>query len=427
MQIKTPSGASRAVDLSKLTSGDELIIGRDVDEADVVVPDSQVSRAHCAIIRDGGSLFIEDLGSRNGTLVNGQPIQRHRIARNDRIVIGNSEGTLLTGDAASIYQMLGLEVGGIAFREVLGQGAFGTVYRGEQINLDREVALKVLGAKAAAKPESVESFLQEARHAARLNHPNLVQVYDVVSTTAEGVGSFYFLVMELMGGGSISDRLRVDGPLDQDTACLVLADIGRALAYATQQGLVHRDVKPDNILAHYDGVFQLSDLGIAATIGNDGQAQQDQAFGSAHYVAPEQASGQAIDGRADIYALGASVFHLLAGKPLFAGSSRELVSQHVHSEAPDLAAFRPDLDPGLISVIMAMLAKDPASRPQSGTEIAAIAEEILTNGSGAMTTGSGSQPGLAGSRRRRRRGGRSVRTRSRSGSGGGARRRRRRR
>ena len=173
----------------------------------------------------------------------------------------------------------------------------------------------------------------------------------------------YLLVMELMQA-STGALLRQDGPFEQHEALRVMADIGKSLAYAESQRLVHRDVKPDNLLVNDDGVFKLADLGIAAPIASDGQAHQQRTFGSAHYVAPEQARGGSIDGRADIYALGASIYHLLSGKPMYSGTPREVVTQHLNEQPEALGKRVERLHPELEAMVMSLLSKDPMSDRQ---------------------------------------------------------------
>ena len=164
-------------------------------------------------------------------------------------------------------------MGGFELMEILGSGSYGTVYRGMQVALGRPVAIKVLDEKHRQKPEQIHSFLAEARAAGRLNHPNVVQVHDV-----RQVDDDFLLIMELVDGGSTADRLRIDGPQSVEAMCAVMEDMGHALSYAASQKLVHRDVKPDNILISQEGVYKLADLGIATSISADGQAHQVKAL-----------------------------------------------------------------------------------------------------------------------------------------------------
>ena len=256
----------------------------------------------------------------------------------------------------------GRTLAGFELQEVIGKGSYGTVYRALQVNLARPVAVKVLSQEYSNDPKQVDSFLTEARNAGRLNHPNLVQVHDV--QRAEG---HHLLVMELMTT-STSDQLREEGPFHESQLLAVLKDICRALAYAESQRLVHRDVKPDNILVNDEGSYKLADLGIAAPMSANGQAHQERIFGSPHYVAPEQARGGAIDARADLYALGASAWHLATGRTLFDGNNRQLVQHQLNTPAPELRKIAQGISPTTAGFIHKLLEKNPDKRPATAAE-----------------------------------------------------------
>jgi serine/threonine-protein kinase len=370
LSYHTADGSFRAVDLAQLK--DSIVLGRDRQMAQMVIPDPQVSRSHCVISRKGNEFSVEDLGSRNGTWVNGSRIKQCIVKRGDIVRIGGTDIQMGSAEGeASEDPLLGKNLDGFELQEVLGQGSYGTVYRGLQVNLGRSVAVKILDHKHSQSEEQTKAFLEEARRAGRLNHPNVVQVHDV--RQAE---KLHILIMELCTGGSTADKLRVEGPLEEPVLCSILEDMGHALSYAESQRLVHRDVKPDNLLVNGEGVFKLADLGIAAPISKDGMAHQANTFGSAHYVAPEQAKGGAIDGRADIYALGASMWHLATGEPMFEGSARQIVAHHLNTEPPDIAELASQISAPLADLIMSMISKDPADRPASGDEVAEAARSV---------------------------------------------------
>ncbi|TVR42257.1 MAG: FHA domain-containing protein [Planctomycetota bacterium] len=376
LSYHTADGSYRAYDLMKVS--DAVIIGRDRQLSKLVIPDAQVSRSHCVIARKGDRFYLEDLGSRNGTWLNDSQITKSELRPGDIIRIGGTDLHIGGGvQSGADDPILGRDLGGFELMEILGRGSYGTVYRGLQVALGRPVAIKVLDEKHRKNPEQVKSFLNEARAAGRLNHPNLVQVHDV-----RQIDEYFLLVMELINGGSMADRLRIEGPQNNEVLCAILEDMGNALSYAASQKLVHRDVKPDNILATAEGVYKLADLGIATPISGDGQAHQVKAFGSAHYVAPEQARGGSIDSRADIYALGASIWHLATGKPMFDGTSRQIIACHLNTEPPDLLQLAPRLSAPLVDLIYHMLAKNPEDRPHSG-EAVAEAARLARDGKGA--------------------------------------------
>jgi serine/threonine protein kinase len=369
LHLTLADNPTKVIDLTDATL--PTVIGRDSEVSQVVIPDSQASRAHCSIDVEDEKVMVEDMGSRNGTWLNGQPITRARAYHGDILKLGKTHITFEIGDNKPIDPLVGQRLGGFELQEVVGRGRYGTVFKGQQINLGRQVAIKVLAEEYRGDPEKVQSFLTEARRAGRLNHPHLVQVHDVCQ-----VSDNYLLIMELMKG-STADILRDHGPLSDEEVLRVIQHIGRALGYAESQRLVHRDVKPDNILVNEEGLYKLADLGIAAPIADNGQATQERIFGSPHYIAPEQARGGAIDGRADLYALGATAWHLLTGKTVFTGSNRQVVLAHINNEPEDLDKLAPNANEDLIELIEDLLEKDPDERPKNATEVVAKADEIL--------------------------------------------------
>ncbi len=370
--IRAGDGSERIVLFDSLTL--PCTLGRDPDLSQVVISDGQTSRAHCRISRVGADLWVEDLGSRNGTWIEGERIHRAVWPPGQTLRVGNHQITLEEPpEEEPEDNVTGKTIEGFALEEVLGRGRYGTVYRATQIALGRPVAIKVLAEEYRRDPAKVEAFLTEARRAGRLNHPNVVQVHDVVVT-----GSHCLLVMEQMAG-SASEQLQEHGPFAEEAVLILMRDIGEALAYAESQRLVHRDVKPDNILVNGEGVYKLADLGIATPIDADGRAVQDRVFGSPHYVAPEQARGGSIDGRADLYALGASVWHLATGKPLWSGTTRQLVNHHLSSPLPDLRSLATQLSPRVAALIVQLLAKDPGQRPAGATELVETVRSLMAN------------------------------------------------
>lgn len=368
--IIAPDSTQRDIDLLTVTF--PLVIGRDSELSQVVLIDSQVSRAHCVLSKQGNVLHMEDLGSRNGVLLNGNRIPKSPLRHGDELKIGGTRVLVqLVEPKAKVNDALaGKRFGGFDLHSVLGKGRFGTVYRGVQVALSRPVAIKVLSDECRSDPKQVEDFLVEARRAGRLNHQNLVQVHDVVEVDGQ-----YLLIMELMKG-SLSEMLKTQGPLPEPTMHRILGDTARALQYAESQGLVHRDVKPDNILVNEEGTFKLADLGIAMAISADGLAHQDRIFGSPHYVAPEQARGGAIDGRADLYALGATAWHLLSGRTIFTGTSRQVVASHINQELPDLEELCPNVSEAMVELVYDLLEKLPADRPANAADVLRRLEEV---------------------------------------------------
>jgi hypothetical protein len=254
----------------------------------------------------------------------------------------------------------------------LGAGGMGLVYHARDRVLDREVALKVLSDKLAANPDFVQRFLTEARAAASLNHPNIVQIYDFGKT-----GNGHYLAMELIRGHSLKTELKKVGRFSEAHTIELVLTACRTLAVAHQAGIVHRDVKPDNMMFTENREFKLVDLGLAKSLDDDGgYTHTGQSLGTPHFISPEQIKGdRVIDGRADIYSLGATMYNLATGHVPFDGSSgAHIMSRHLNDPLTDPRKFAPDLSDGFCRILGRMMAKDPADRFQ---DMAALEKELL--------------------------------------------------
>lgn len=390
-------------------------IGRKGGGASFEVDDSQMSRRHCSVELEDDTYLIRDLNSSNGTWINGADIDQAQLNDGDVIHVGGSTINVKRLHDKQDDPLLGKQLGSFLIQAVIGKGSQATVFRGTQVNLDRPVALKIMRSENGKKNSAVESFLKEAREAGRLNHPHVVQAHDVFEHE-----DLYILVMELMEGGSSLQHLQQDGPLDLEDAVVIMQHMGEALAYAEANKLVHRDVKPANILSTQNGIYKLADLGIATRL-KKGSAQDSRMHGTPLYMSPEQATGAKVDTRSDIYGLGASIWHLITGAPVFPGSPREVIGAHMHRDIPNLEELVPSLNPGLRELICSMLAKNPNERPRNGKEVADRAAAFTGSAEIAVAN---SSPATSG--RRRARGGRST-TRRVGGRKGGRRRSRRRR
>jgi len=267
----------------------------------------------------------------------------------------------------------GRNLGGYRLLHRLGGGAMGNVYLAEQQSLGRRVAVKVLRSDTARHPGAVERFSQEARAAAALVHGNIVQIHEVAC-----VDGIHFLAEEYVAGPTLRAWLLARGPLDALQALSVLSQVGSALVKSAQAGIVHRDIKPENLLVTPAGEVKVADFGLARVLEDDLElTQQGMALGTPLYMSPEQAAGRPIDVRSDLYSLGATVYHLLAGQPPFTGATSLAVAlAHQREEPMPLAAFRPELPAGLGRIVEQLLAKRPEDRCESPTELLQAVEAV---------------------------------------------------
>lgn len=249
----------------------------------------------------------------------------------------------------------------------LGRGGMGIVYLAREVHLDRFVAIKLLPPSKAVEPLLRERFLREARLAAKLSHPNIIPIHAV-----EDAGGFVFYVMAFVDGETLTQRVRTRGPLPSSDGARVLREVAWALAYAHGQGLVHRDVKPDNILLETGtGRVFVADFGIAAALG---ESAADGISGTPEFMSPEQALGRHVDARSDLYGLGATAFFALSGQfPFEGGSATEVLAKQVTEPAAPLASMGMPVPRKLASIIDRCLAKDPAHRPDTAQ---ALAEQL---------------------------------------------------
>jgi serine/threonine-protein kinase len=243
--------------------------------------------------------------------------------------------------------------GRFSIERELGRGGMGVVYLARDVRLERPVAIKQLAPALATRPDMRARFLREARAAARCFHPHIVPVHAV-----EEQGDLAWLVMAWVRGESLASRLRREGPLAAPEVHRLASEMGWALAYAHERGVVHRDVKPDNILVEdVSGRFLLTDFGIAR-LGDDAHTPVDGVLGTARYMAPEQALGDMVDGRADLYALGITLHVAATGRaPFESDAAAALLVQHVTEAAPPIGARAPQLTPALARAIDRCLAK----------------------------------------------------------------------
>ncbi|HEY5881741.1 MAG TPA: Stk1 family PASTA domain-containing Ser/Thr kinase [Nakamurella sp.] len=255
---------------------------------------------------------------------------------------------------------------------MIARGGMSTVYRGLDTRLDRPVAVKVMSPQFVADPTFLSRFEREARLAASLGHPGVVAVYDQGQD-----GDLVFLVMELVDGGTLRDLIRERGPLPVPVVLAILDPLLDALAAAHANGLVHRDVKPENVLISARGAVKIADFGLVRAVGSQTVATGDVILGTVAYLSPEQVATGVSDARTDVYAAGIVAFEMLTGRPPYEGDNAMSVAyQHVHSDVPAPSTRAPDVPPQLDDLIRAATARDPADRPRDASAFLAELRDV---------------------------------------------------
>ena len=261
--------------------------------------------------------------------------------------------------------------------DTLGYGGMAEVHHGRDVRLGREVAIKVLRADLARDPSFQARFKREAQAAASLNHPSIVSVYDTGedlggSTGFGANGHTPYIVMEFVDGQTLRDVLKNEGRLHPQRAMEIAADICAALDFSHRAGIVHRDIKPGNVMVTRSGAIKVMDFGIARAVADNAATVTATAavIGTAQYLSPEQARGEPVDARSDVYSMGCLLYELLTGHPPFTGDSPVAVAyQHVRETATPPSATNRDVSPELDAIVMKALAKNPINRYQSAGEM----------------------------------------------------------
>ena len=358
-----------------------FVLGRGIDVS-LQVPDPGVSRQHAVVeLETNGWMFVTDLGSSNGTFVGGKKIPpnvRTRVPQGQSFSLGENEVSLdLRGiepdEAREAKRTKRLDAPLLPAEEFemigqIGRGASGRVYAVRQKMFDRTVAAKVLREQPALGEEDRLRFVREGRLASRIRSPYVVEVYDIRLSYGRIV-----LLMEFVDGPSLLDRLQ-SGPITVPQVLRIGQQVAQGLAAAHEAGVIHRDVKPGNILLSPQGVAKVSDFGIAKDLsGAPGGSltKLGEGLGTLAYVSPEQAlEAKRVDTRTDVYGLGATLYHALAGVPPFTPSSARVLIEIMHTPAPSLTAKRPDVPKPVADLVHRMLAKEPDQRPATAVEVA---------------------------------------------------------
>ena len=257
----------------------------------------------------------------------------------------------------------------------LGAGAMAVVYKGIQLSLNREVAIKILPKKFSENTEYVERFYKEGQAAAKLNHNNIVQAFDVGEA-----GGYHYFVMEYVQGKTIHEDMAKGKVYSEEEALEIIIQVARALAHAHSCGLIHRDVKPKNIMINTESIVKLADMGLARATSDieAAKTEQGKAYGTPYYIAPEQIRGEIdIDGRADIYGLGATFYHMVTGRvPFMADDPSDVMRKHLREQLIPPDHINTTLSAGISEVIEVMMAKKKSDRYNNAEELLIDLESI---------------------------------------------------
>lgn len=271
-------------------------------------------------------------------------------------------------------RMIGSDLGNFVITGMLGVGGMSTVYRAKEKLLDRQVALKVFPKRMAeTEKDFLQAFLRDARTSSKITHPNVITIFYVGYAQ-----ELYYVAMELMEGGSLRDVLSKEGALPYERAVQYCIQAAQGLFAAHELGIVHRDVKPGNLMLTRDGHLKVADFGLAHHFDLDATIGEEHTMGTPLYMAPELCIGNSPTPRSDIYALGVTFFSLLANqKPYMANTVREVFKQHVESPIPDIQKIRPGLPRGLQTLINRAMAKRPLDRYRTCAELAEEFQKFL--------------------------------------------------
>lgn len=394
-----------------------VVLGRS-SQSDIQVYDERISRRHCAIRVEGNTIRLKDMGSNNGTFVNGAEVREAVLAHGDVITIGSTEvevsfqssleSTIDLGSRAGASAVCSLcqreippdqvhlaaehrgrylcqvcspkiQVPGYRLDRRLGEGAMGVVYLAIQEQTGQPVALKVLKTRGPVTDEDRARFIREVQTSEQLEHPHIIRVID----HGEAPPYLYY-VMEYVPGRSLSEWIKTHGLLPLPSVLRVAVQVASALEHARQRNVVHRDIKPENIIVQGDGHAKLADFGLAknvATSGNSGLTRPGEGLGTLPYMPPEQIEDALFaDHRADVYSFGATIYHMLTGRPPFIGKTPlDFFIKIREGTPPPISDFRQDVPPLIEDMLARSMAKNPEERYASADEMARIMKQFLAS------------------------------------------------
>lgn len=389
----------------------ETILGRHRD-CDIQVRDARASRQHIRVEGQGEEVWAEDLGSANGSELNGQPLLgRKRLEHGDRLTIGSSHLILQIPAAAAAAavnesstatdpavgkDLVGRELGGFRIRAIIGHGSIGTVYRAHQVNLARDVALRVFD-QAVIEHEAGfgERVAEQARVSARVSHDNIARIHEVGED--DGV---LWCAMELVDGTPLDELIAREGPLDPVAALAVVERLAKALGTAHDEGVHHNDLRPSNVMLSTTGTVKLLDIGMGRILQEGRQgAARTAVVGDPSFMAPEQAQGAEPDVRSDIYSVGCLLVLMLTGEPPFtARDARALLRAHAEDPIPSVSERNPAVPSVVDQLVGSMLAKNAdwrfADMDELLEELAAVRVQVAAVASALAKAPTASRPGV---------------------------------
>jgi len=361
----------------------KYIIGRSA-QADLRIADMLASRQHAAVIVERGKAMLEDLGSTNGTLLNGKKAKKVSLHSGDIVTIGSTSIEFLwltraPGVAPPSQKedstkpvtspQTGRVIGGYKVIDRIGVGGMGTVYKAIQVSMGRTVAFKVLNITSYDTDRAIKEFLREARTGASLNHPNIVTFYDCGCD--KGI---YYIAMEFIEGVPLDTILEEKGAFDVPLALDIAIQVTDALAYMFSKGIIHRDIKPSNIMLTRQRVAKLTDFGLAKKFvraGLTGYTRVGEGKGTLEYMPPEQISDALhCDQRADIYSVGATLYDMLTGRPPFSGESMRKLIESLEKKYPTpIKKLNPRVPDFVCSIVEKCMRKKSEERYQFPSEL----------------------------------------------------------
>jgi pSer/pThr/pTyr-binding forkhead associated (FHA) protein len=348
--------------------------GRD-PRCDIVLPDELAAPVHFRIKGVGGVFYIRAEKTEAGTLVNDEKHAQLSLTAGDKIQAGDT--ILSFVEPARANGFIGREIGGYRITDHLGRGGMGSVFLAIQISLNREVALKTLSPRLTRDPDFVRKFTEEARAAAALSHPNVIQVYDVGHD-----GKYRYYSMEFAEGGTVEELVNSGEPIPVTRAIEIIRHAAAGLRYAESIHLVHHDIKPQNLMIDKFGVTKIADMGLAASLEDSGKVDNE-IIGTPHFISPERILRKELDIRSDMYSLGCTFYWILTGRTPFTGdTTRDILRKQLKEEPVPIREIRPDVPDAVCSVVGRLMRKSPDERYPDISALIAELGELKEKGKG---------------------------------------------